>query len=127
MTHLSLRQATAGDLELLYGIHSEAMRPYVERIWGWDEDFQQQRFRQGYDPDTTQVVLSDGRETGFLTVWERTGVVFIAQISIIPEYQGRGIGTALIRDILARGLPVELSVLKLNTRARRLYDAWASR
>ena len=38
------------------------MRPYVERIWGWDEDYQRQRFGRGYDPDTTQIILSGGRQ-----------------------------------------------------------------
>lgn len=62
VTQLNLRQATAGDRERLCRIQSEAMRPYVERIWGWDEDYQRQRFGRGYDPDTTQIVLSGGRQ-----------------------------------------------------------------
>ena len=122
MTQFSLRQATAGDCEQLYGIQSKAMKPYVEQTWGWDEGFQQDRFRQGFDPDTTRVVLSNDREIGFLRVTEKKGVAFIAQIYIIPDYQGKGIGTALVREVLARNLPVELSVLKLNTDARRLYE-----
>ena len=47
------------------------MRPYVEQIWGWNESFQEERFRQGFDPDKTRIVLSNEREIGFLRVTEK--------------------------------------------------------
>ena len=122
MKEFELRQATPGDCERLYRIQSQSMRPYVEQIWGWNESFQEERFRQGFDPDKTRIVLSNEREIGFLRVTEKKEAVFIEQIYIIPEYQGRGIGTALVREVISRNLPVELSVLKLNTDARRLYE-----
>ena len=122
MTHFSLRQATAEDRDRLYAIHREGMRPYVEQVWGWDEDFQRERFRRGFDPGATQVVLADGREIGFLRVAERGGVITLAQVFIASDHRRRGIGTALLRDILARGRPVRLRVLKVNDDARRLYE-----
>ena len=121
MKQFKLRQATTGDCARLYRIQSQAMRPYVEQIWGWNEDFQRERFRQSFDPDNTQVILSNDREVGFMTITEKEEVVFIEQIYVIPEYQGMGIGTTLIRGTFARNRPVELNVLKLNTDARRLY------
>ena len=122
MTQFSLRPATAEDRELLYGIHREAMRPYVEQVWGWDEGFQRERFRRGFDPGTTQVVVSSGREIGFVRSEEREGIVVLAQVFVIPEYRGQGVGSALVRTILASGLPVKLRVMKSNTGARRLYE-----
>ena len=122
MTQFSLRQATAGDCERLYAIQREAMRPYVEQTWGWDEDFQRERFRRGFDPGATQVVLSSGREIGFVRAEEKEGAVRLAQVFVIPECRGQGIGTALVRALLARGLPVKLRVLKVNSDARRLYE-----
>ena len=121
MTQFSLRQATASDRERLYAIQREGMRPYVEQTWGWDEDFQRDRFRQGFDPEATQVVLSGGREVGFLKVTEREGVITLVQVYIASDHRRRGIGTALLRALLARGLPVKLRVLKANADARRLY------
>ena len=122
MKQFSLRQATAEDRDRLYAIHSEGMRPYVEQVWGWDDDFQRERFRRGFDPRTTQIVVSSGQEIGFLRAEEKGGTVSLAQVFIVPEHRGRGIGTALLRDILARGLPVRLRVLKVNAGARRLYE-----
>lgn len=122
MKQFSLRKATVEDRERLYAIHREGMRPHVEQAWGWDEAFQRERFRQGFDPEATQVVLADGREVGFLRVEERERVVTLVQIFIGSSRRRRGIGTALLRDILARGLPVRLRVLKVNDDARRLYE-----
>ncbi len=122
MKQFSLRRATARDREWLYAIHREGMRSYVQQMWGWDEDFQRERFRQGFDPEATQVILAAGSEIGFLRVAEREGVITLEQIFIASGHRGRGVGTALLRDILARGLPVRLRVLKANAAARRLYE-----
>ena len=122
MTQFSLRPATGADCERLYRIHREGMRPYVEQVWGWDEDCQRDRFRRDFDPGATQVVLADGREIGFVRSEEREGIVVLTQVFVIPEYRGQGVGSALVRAILASGLPVKLRVMKSNTGARRLYE-----
>jgi ribosomal protein S18 acetylase RimI-like enzyme len=50
----------------------------------------------------------------------------LQEIYLHPDHQGRGIGSCLIRELLAKAQhaakPVSLSVLKVNTRARRLYE-----
>ncbi len=50
---------------------------------------------------------------------------FLANIEILPDYQGRGLGAAIIHGIIAEAdahhLPVRLQVLKINP-ARRLYE-----
>ena len=122
MQQFEVRQATPGDRDTLYRIKREAMRPYVEQVWGWDEEYQERRFRESYDHSETQVVLVDGIAVGLLRVSESESAVFIDQVEIVPDYQDRGIGTALINDLLARGRPVELRVMKVNADARRLYE-----
>ena len=101
-------------------------RPYGHtwsRVWGWDEENTRSgAFCQGYDHTETQVVVVDGLAVGLLRVSERESAVFIDQVEITPKYQSQGIGTSLINDLLARGRPVELGVLKVNVDARRLYE-----
>ena len=98
MQQFEVRQATPGDRDTLYRIKREAMRPYVEQVWGWDEELQERRFRESYDHTETQVVLVDGIAVGLLRVSESESAVFIDQVEIVPDYQDRGIGTALIND-----------------------------
>ena len=122
MKQYTLRQATEGDFYQLLRIRNQVLREYIEYVRGWDENREEERFRGNFDPATTRVILSDDRVIGFLGVRPENDVLYVAQAYIVPEYQGRGIGTALIREVLAGDLPVELWVMKLNTGARRLYE-----
>jgi ribosomal protein S18 acetylase RimI-like enzyme len=121
-----LRPATAGDLDRLFEIHRLAIRPYVEATWGWDEAWQAAYFREHFDPAIRQVICCGGRAIGFLDVVHRPDCVFLQNVEIEPEHQGRGVGTALVRRVLAdaetEGVPARLQVLKVNERARMLYE-----
>jgi len=101
------------------------MKPYVEKTWGWDEQWQAQRFRNRFDPTTRQVIERDGVPIGCISVERREGSIFLAVIKIAPDHQNRGIGTKLVRALLdeadGRGVPVELQVLKVNL-VRRFYE-----
>ena len=58
-------------------------------------------------------------------VWERPDHFVLATIRVLPEWQCRGIGTSVIRWVLATAAaahkPVVLRVLKVNRRAQELY------
>ena len=99
----------------------------VAKTWGqWDEPWQQDYFREHFDCAHRKVIELDQRPIGFLDVAYHADHVFLAAIEIDPAYQRQGIGTALIRDILANAaalhLPVRLQVLKVNDQARVLYQ-----
>jgi ribosomal protein S18 acetylase RimI-like enzyme len=121
-----LRGATEADREFLWSLHALAMRGPVERTWGWDEDFQKGYFEENFDPDERQIVVVDGRDAGVLQTERSEDSLFLANVEILPAFQGRGVGTGIVRDLLAearaRDLPVTLQVLKENPRARRLYE-----
>jgi ribosomal protein S18 acetylase RimI-like enzyme len=102
------------------------MRSYVEATWGvWDEPWQHQRFVESFALPTHHIVELSGRPVGCLAVEEHPDHVFLARLFLLPEVQGRGIGTRLTRTVCEsahrRGLPVALTILKVNP-ARRLYE-----
>ena len=70
-------------------------------------------------------IAHDREDVGVLQVERRETRVFLDNIRIAPERQRRGLGTAVIQDVLARAerdsLPVALQVLKVNP-AKRLYE-----
>ena len=122
MTQFTFRKATEGDFHRLLDIRNQVMKEYVVQVRGWDEAREEARFRGNFDADNTQVIMSNDRVAGFLGVRDKNDHLYIAQVYILPEYQGRGTGTALIREVLRRGLPVELWVMTSNTGALRLYE-----
>jgi ribosomal protein S18 acetylase RimI-like enzyme len=68
----------------------------------------------------------DGKEAGVLSVEDSSDELFLADLEIHPRWQGRGIGSAVVRSLQdearAAGKPLTLQVLHVNSRARALYE-----
>lgn len=73
-----------------------------------------------------QIVSMNGRDIGLLKAYREQARWYITQIQIAPEFQGQGVGRAIIEHVLSRAsrdkLPTALKVLSGNP-ARRLYEA----
>ena len=122
----SYRLATNDDYDFLYALHVVAMRAYVEPLWGWEETWQQEYFARKFDPRRYQIIQVEGQDAGVVVVELRENKFYIALIELLPDFQGRGIGTAVISELSiqaqANNLPMMLHVLKSNDPARRLYE-----
>ena len=122
----SLRPAAQDDFEFLYCLHVITMREYIETTWGWQEAWQQEHFTRKFDPARRQIIQIAGQDAGVLTVEWRDNELYIGLIELLPEFQGIGIGTAVITDICTQAHQqnhlVSLHVLKTNDPARRLYE-----
>lgn len=114
------------EAEQLFDIHRRAMGPLVEQVWGWDDADQRLRFRDFLGPRMRKVIV-DNEVVGMLDVDRSDDGLFIGTIELAPEIQGRGLGTAIMRSLLQEAdearTPVRLQVLKVNTSARRWYEA----
>lgn len=121
----SMRAATVEDFAFIHKLRVSGLREHVERIWGWDDDDQRARFARNFVADAYQVIVVNGRDVGAILVEWGSDDVFLADIEIMAEWRGRGLGSAVLGDILAaarrRGQPVRLQVLQGNP-ARRLYE-----
>jgi RimJ/RimL family protein N-acetyltransferase len=81
---------------------------------------------RGEVPDSeTAVVEAYGVPVGRLRVVRTADVVELAGLQLLPAHQSRGIGTRIVRDLVAEaqaaGRRFELSVEKDNPRAQALY------
>lgn len=121
----SQRAALPSDAAFIYELRKAGLRTYVEHLWGWDEAEQIARFQAHFDPSRYQVVVVASGDVGAICVEWGTDQVFLADIAILPDWRGRGLGTALITAVLQeaqqREIPVALQVLKGNP-ARQLYE-----
>ena len=124
----ALRPATANDEALLYSLHREGLRQYVDVTWGWEEDWQREHFSGQYKANANAVIVRSGTAPsaiGRVSLTRHWRKVFLRDIELIASERNRGIGGAVIGAVvsLARdsGRHVELLVLKCNP-AQRLYD-----
>jgi GNAT superfamily N-acetyltransferase len=123
---IALRPAVASDSEFCFQVHKAAMGGYVTGVWGWDEQVQREFHARAFDPGGWQVISADSADAGLIDVEYRPGEIYLSRIELLPVYQGRGIGTILVRQLIEeagrRGQELALDVLAINQRARALYQ-----
>lgn len=121
------RPATPGDHDLIYGLKAASIRPYVEKIWGWDEEYQRGEFDRDFSAiEEYQVIEVDGRFAGFVQACCAYPFYEINEIHLLPEYRGKGIGSNLLwrvqNEHVARGEWLRIGCFKENHRAKALYQ-----
>jgi ribosomal protein S18 acetylase RimI-like enzyme len=123
--HLTLRKATIADSEFAFQTKKAALGRYIEQVWGWDEEEQRRLHEDRFARRDYQVIRSKHTDVGILVSERLPDHVAVYQLFVLPEHQGKGIGTECMERILAEaagaGLPVRLDVLKVNQQALRFY------
>jgi len=131
MDNLRLRKATVDDSKFAYQTKKAALREYVEKVWGWDEDEQRKLHERRFASQDFQVMQMSDIDVGILAIVWQPDCVKVNQMFILPEYQSRGIGAACIMRIIGDAaiskLPVRLQVLKVNHRAVAFYQRFGFR
>ena len=90
--------------EFVYQVKKNAYKKYVEEIWGpWDEEIQRELYEKFINQvqEDAWIIQLNGKDIGFFNGETlEDGSYEIGNICIIPEYQGKGIGTQVLKDII---------------------------
>jgi ribosomal protein S18 acetylase RimI-like enzyme len=113
------------DLEFAREVHHSVYRDVVTRQFGaWNEEMQDRFFEEEWWASPFQHILFGGKSVGLVSVATKDDHRFIYEIMVLPAYQGRGIGTEVLRGQIAeasrRSQPLKLKVLRMN-KAQELY------
>jgi GNAT superfamily N-acetyltransferase len=132
---LALRDSVTGDEEFLYAVYAST-RIEELAVTGWSDSQKEQFLRMQFDaqhryyhqvfPEASyQIILWEEQPAGRLYVDRRGDEIGIVDISLLPEYRGRGIGGILLPRIMAEATdadkPVRIYVERFN-RALTLYE-----
>jgi RimJ/RimL family protein N-acetyltransferase len=131
---VTTRPATEADVDFL----TDAAMAATEDQGRFPADLDRAEYRAGFREWTleqvrgevadssTSVVAAYGADVGRLRVVRADGLVELAGLQLLPPHQGRGLGTRVVRDLMAEaaasGRTFGLSVEKDNPRARALYE-----
>ena len=124
----SFKNCTLDDFDFLFELKKENFKWYVDKIWGWNDDDQKQRLKQDLEEHLAhkRIILVDSKKVGLYAVHTtENGDLFINEISILKEYQNKGIGRKILEEQLKenrkKGIRTILQVFKDN-RAKTLYE-----
>ena len=122
---IGTRPATLGDLDFVWRIYRDSMKPLTIELLEWNDERQKAVVTDGLAGETSEIITIDGCDVGWLQVRQTKDAVELCQIYLAPEFQGQGVGTALVRrtqDQAKRtAKPVVLGVMH-NNRAKKLYE-----
>ncbi|HEV7265396.1 MAG TPA: GNAT family N-acetyltransferase [Falsiroseomonas sp.] len=100
-----------------------AMRAHLERIGRFDPERRRARMRSQFDAGILNVIVQDGAMAGCIGVEDGPEAVVIHSLFLDTAVQGRGLGQAVFRAVLAAhpGRTFRIEVLK-GSPARRFWE-----
>jgi ribosomal protein S18 acetylase RimI-like enzyme len=131
---IDLRTVVPEDAEFLFRVYTSSRADEVA-TWGLDHiqlegmlrmQFRAQQFQYDeIEESGKSIILWDDSPVGRLIVDRTESLILLAEIALLPEYRGAGIGSRIIQELMAeaaeKGLPLCLHVDKANP-ALRLYQ-----
>ncbi|TQS41214.1 GNAT family N-acetyltransferase [Cryptosporangium phraense] len=123
-TAWTLRPARPADAGRLADLKARAMRPDLERLGLWDEEWARRRFLDTYVPANTDVIEVAGEPVGVIAVRPEMDALWIEHFYLEPAVQGRGLGGQVLRQVMDAHRderPFRLAIDR-GSAARRLYE-----
>jgi GNAT superfamily N-acetyltransferase len=133
---VTLRPIGSDDMDFLFGVYRSTREEELAMVVDWTaemkEAFVRQQFnaqhvwyQEHYEGASFDVVLVEGAPAGRLYVHRRPEEIRLVDIALLPKFRKGGIGTSILRDLLAEGeaagKPVTIHVEIYNP-AMRLYE-----
>ena len=95
---------TEDDYQFVYDVKKNAYKKYVEECWkNWNEEVQKELFNKFINvvKKDTYIIKLNGQNIGFYNGKNlEDGSYEIGNICIIPDFQGKGLGTRILKDII---------------------------
>jgi ribosomal protein S18 acetylase RimI-like enzyme len=121
---LNLRKATDHDLDLTYKIKKNALQEYLEMLWGWNEEAQADFHREHYQKGRFEVIELQNSPIGYLEIETNEDHIFLANLMILQQFQGQGIGKIVMQELIKNHPNILLEVLKVNHKAKHFYEGF---
>jgi ribosomal protein S18 acetylase RimI-like enzyme len=124
---IELIDVPQSEFEQVFTAVKQGIFPYVEAVFGWDDEFQRERLTCAYQPHWFSWILQSSERVGLLCCKPYDDALHVHLLIIFPRYQGRQLGAAVMarlhREAEREGkCRVTLSSFTNNQRAIRFYQ-----
>ncbi|GAO36655.1 hypothetical protein SCT_2065 [Sulfuricella sp. T08] len=120
------RAALPEEMSIVRQLYDEAMKAYIECIWGWDQSWQDTDFAKAFVSSVTYLIETDSIISGYFQVELGEKTDYLRMLILKPETRSIGIGAKVLSEILKishdGGKNLMLRVFKINTGAKRFYE-----
>lgn len=124
-SRITYAQVTDGDFDELVALRIAAMRESLERVGRFDPARARERLRASFHPAHTHFIALDGVRVGFSTFRPEPGHFKLDHLYLHPAHQSLGIGSHVLRHLLAQsdaqGLSVQVGALR-DSASNRFYQ-----
>jgi len=114
----SLRDATASESGFAFAAKREALGPYVEERWGWNDKTQQQFHNDRWSSRPWQIILLNDAPIGTVSLGWQPDHLRFGEFYLLRAYHRLGIGTQILRNALFKAdtlcIETRLEHLKWN-------------
>jgi len=121
------REYEESDYNFIYNLKKLSYKGYVEEFFGeWNEEFQSKKFCEYMENSLSniKIIMVDKERIGFVEGYLETDEKYeIGNICLLPSYQGKGIGSSYLNNLILENSnrDIYLGVFKTNP-ARKLYE-----
>ena len=96
---LKLEPVLKSEFDELFAIVKQALYPYVDKVFGWDDDFQKRRLVEEYEPEWFYWIYTDTIRIGMLCFKPYDNAFHIHLLIVFPQYQNRQLGKSVMAYI----------------------------
>ncbi|MGH8430323.1 MAG: GNAT family N-acetyltransferase [Solimonas sp.] len=125
MTEWRFGPVSEADFEPLLAIRIDVMRAHLERVFRYKPSRARRIFREHFNEPGLRLILIGGETAGCVAFRIGKTEVKIDSFYLDRRYHSRGLGTTILKVLLAEadalGLPVRLEVLR-GSPANRFYE-----
>lgn len=133
--NVTLRPITDADMDFLHRLYATTREDELKQVdWTPEQKAmfvshqfhaQHQYWQENYTDTSWDLIVADGEPIGRLYVARWPDDIRIVDIALMPEHRGGGVGTRLLREVLAEGDATGRKVsihVEIYNPARRLYE-----
>lgn len=119
------KKATLEQKEELFELYSLVMKDLIEKIWGWDQKWQEEDFSSHFVPRNITVACENQKIVGYLQSENKGQAKFVRMLLVHPKHQKKGIGGKFLQTLINESRnefkTINLEVFKVNSRVLQFY------
>lgn len=121
----TFKTATVEQKQEIFDLYSLVMKGLIEKIWGWNVEWQEKDFLSYFEARNITVACEDEKIVGYLQTENRGQSIFVRMLLVHPKHQEKGIASDLMNQLFRQASynlrTISLEVFKVNSRAVKFY------